>query len=367
MEANLKSYQYYSDLYDRHTVEKCRWWTDRPADIEDLRKRHKEKHPDKELDEKELLRAASAFERVHMYFLKGDRYLKKEETIREWMHRDEQSDKFFESATAPENISCLTCGRLMFVSSKHSNAGGLKEGDRVLFFYDCTQEHIPRRAFYDNGEEFRREKPTCPKCKTEVLEEDQTTEEKFVTVITCPNCGYSDTSEIKRTVGRPDPDFEKDRERFCLNEKEGAEFVAAKANMEGMAKLMDEIKEKENNKELYDKVAKLKKLKIVELEELLAPVLEKADYIKLQFKSPEVTKDVFVPFVVYEKSADREGYSSCKDLEKIIKRTLVDTNWRLTTDGVSYRLGMIEGRLHGYEREEDLVKLVSRVTLKDRK
>lgn len=28
------------------------------------------------------------------------------------------------------------------------------------------------------------------------------------------------------------------------------------------------------------------------------------------------------------------------------------------TGGVSYRLGMLEGRLHGYEREEELVKLL---------
>ncbi len=28
--------------------------------------------------------------------------------------------------------------------------------------------------------------------------------------------------------------------------------------------------------------------------------------------------------------------------------------------GLNYRLGMLEGRLHGYEREEDLIKLVSK-------
>jgi hypothetical protein len=123
---------------------------------------------------------------------------------------------------------------------------------------------------------------------------------------------------------------------------------------------MDEIKEKEKNKESYDKVAKLQKLKIVELEELLAPVLEEADYIKLQFKTPEITKDVVVPFVVYEKRPDREGYASSKGLEKLLRKTLADTNWRPMTDGVSYRLGMLEGRLHGYEREEDLLKLVQK-------
>lgn len=357
-EPYLKSHQYYSDLYDRHTVEQCRWWDERPANLGGLRESYKKKYPDKELDEKELIRTANAFTNLHLYFIKGERYIKKAETIREWMQRDERRDQFFETAMAPENINCLTCGRLMFVSSKHYNSGGKDESDRVLFFFDCSQEHMPRRAFYDNGEEFRREKPVCPKCKTEVVEEDKTTDEKWVTIITCPNCDYTDTSEIERTVNKVDPNFERDRVRFCLSEKEGGEFISAKANIEGLSRLMDEIKEKEKNKASYEKVASLKKLKIIELEEFLAPVLERADYIKLQFKSPEVSKDVTVPFVVYEKKPDREGYASTKELEKLIKKTLADTNWRLMTDGVSYRLGMLEGRLHGYEREEDLLKLV---------
>lgn len=45
---------------------------------------------------------------------------------------------------------------------------------------------------------------------------------------------------------------------------------------------------------------------------------------------------------------------------KLIKTALSDTNWRLMSDGVSYRLGMLEGRLRAYEREEDLLKLVEK-------
>ena len=49
---------------------------------------------------------------------------------------------------------------------------------------------------------------------------------------------------------------------------------------------------------------------------------------------------------------------SSSDLKKLIKKRLKGTNWRLMTDGVSYRLGMLSGRLRGYEQEEGLVKLV---------
>jgi hypothetical protein len=232
--SNLKSTQYYSDLYDRHTVEECRRWESHSPDIAELKKKHKEKHPDKKVDEKELVRTFEAVTRVSLYFIKGDRYIKKAETIREWMDRDEASDKFFESAIAPEDISCLTCGRLMFVSSKHHHSAGIEGKNRVLFFYDCAQEHMPRRAFYDDGEEFRREKPVCPKCKAEVLEEDKTTDEKWITVITCPSCSYTDTSEIERTINRPDPNFEKDRVRFFLCVKDRQQFISGMGNILGV-------------------------------------------------------------------------------------------------------------------------------------
>jgi hypothetical protein len=121
---------------------------------------------------------------------------------------------------------------------------------------------------------------------------------------------------------------------------------------------MDEINEKEKNKGSYDKIAKLKKLKIIELEELLTPILESAGFIKLHFKDPTTSKDVIVSFVVYDQKPDREERASTTDLEKLLRKALKDTNWRLMTEGVTYRLGMLEGRFHGYDREEDLLRLV---------
>lgn len=48
-------------------------------------------------------------------------------------------------------------------------------------------------------------------------------------------------------------------------------------------------------------------------------------------------------------------------IQKLIKKVLADTNWRLMSEGARYRLGMLEGRLRAYEREEDLLKLVEKV------
>ncbi|HMQ01534.1 MAG TPA: hypothetical protein PKD79_00475 [Candidatus Doudnabacteria bacterium] len=354
----LKNKQHYIDLYDRHTIEECRRILSQPYDGEAIKKELKEK----KLDEKEGLRVLSAAYNLYIYFYTGDRYIQKEETIRHWMQVDEAKDKLLEAAQAPEDITCLTCGRLMFVSSKDLCLGIGDKEDRVLFMYECPLKHLPRRAFYNDGQEFSREKPTCPKCRSELIETDKKTKFKLTTLITCPNCDYKDKYEYnfskKEIEPKPDPNYEKDRARFCLSEKEGQEFINSQENIKQLGRLVDEMQEREKNKDSYDQVAKLKKLKITELQELLVPVLEKAGYIKLQFKEPDTTKDFILPFLVYDHKPDREDRYSTSELEKLLRQTLKETNWRLMTSGVTYRLGMLEGRLHGYVREEDLLRLV---------
>lgn len=358
MAQHLKSKQYYADLYDKHTVHQCRSWlnTKLPPEY------YKEQANKQGVSEEMAKNARGAADHWYIYMHTGERYIKKEETIRQWMERDEARDQLFETATGPEEITCLTCGRLMFVSSKHLNiAINDDEKDTVLFFYDCPLDHLPRRAFYNNGEEFRRSPTLCTKCKTPVTEEEKDTKKKFVTVLTCPNCKHAEKREIERTANKeeePDPDFDKDRVRFCLSDADGQKFIEFKHNMAEVSKILERHKEKENEKDVYDAVGQLKKLKVVELEELIRPILEKEGYIKLQFKNPEITKDVIVPFVVYEQRPDREDRASTYTLEKTLRKALRGTNWRLMTDGTSYRLGMLEGRLHGYEREEDLANLI---------
>jgi ssDNA-binding Zn-finger/Zn-ribbon topoisomerase 1 len=350
---HLKPEQYYIDLYDRHTVERCRYFDQRESD-----------DPLKHAPEGMTLEGAKRWERavteVIISFVKGERYEKKSETLREWMNRDEAHDRHFEAAQAPENIRCRTCVREMFVQSKHSWSMG-SEKPRVLFFYDCRLEHSPSRAIFDNGEEFEREKPLCPKCQTPVVEEDKSDESKFVTISTCPNCGNVETSEIERTANKPeipDPNYKADRARFCLSDKDGMSYMEGKQNLEQLRSLIEKDKEKEKEEDLYDAVAKIQKLKIIELEQLLAPLLEKEHFIKLTFKDPEVTKDVYVPFVVHDAKVGREERASSLDLQKLIKKTLSGTNWRLMSEGTHYRLGMLEGKLRAYEREEDLVELM---------
>ena len=59
-----------------------------------------------------------------------------------------------------------------------------------------------------------------------------------------------------------------------------------------------------------------------------------------------------------EDPTDQGEYDSRKKLSKLIKTALAETSWRLMSEGISYRLGVLTGRIRVYEGEEDLLKLV---------
>ena len=277
-----------------------------------------------------------------------------------WMRADEDLDNFCESATAPNGIECLTCNREMFVSYSHLETN-LDDKPRMLYMFDCTLGHLPRRAFYDNGEEWKREKPKCPKCNAEVEEKEEDTDKLFKTTMTCPSCGNVEVREIKRTANKkekPDPNFEKDRKRFC-DDEEGRKYVDWIRTAEELTKVLDKQKEKEDNKELYDKVEELKKLSVPQVKQHLTEALEKEPYTNLLFEQPDIGRIVSVGFSI-EDPTDQGEFDSRTKLAKAIKKALGETNWRLMSEGIACRLGVLTGRIRAYEKEDELVKLVSK-------
>lgn len=69
-------------------------------------------------------------------------------------------------------------------------------------------------------------------------------------------------------------------------------------------------------------------------------------------------RDVCVGFSCLGSKSDRKDYDSRKTLKKLVDCALEDTNWRLMSDGISYWLGYLNGRVKAYESEEELRKLV---------
>ncbi len=156
----------------------------------------------------------------------------------------------------------------------------------------------------------------------------------------------------------PDPHFDEDRIHFCLVDKEFRDrLFRMKHDFEGMAQLGKEMQEKRDNKHIYDAVKEIKKPKIAELIPLLSEPLEKEGYIEFHLDKPEMGRDVYVGFSCLDSKSDRKDYDSRKTLKKLVDSALEDTNWRLMSDGISYRLGYLNGRVKAYESEEDLKKL----------
>jgi predicted RNA-binding Zn-ribbon protein involved in translation (DUF1610 family) len=225
----------------------------------------------------------------------------------------------------------------------------------------CQEVFEKNSAYWEDGVEWERRHTYCPKCKA-IMDEKSTTRSKVITTTyTCPACGhsYKDRLDLKPEKEVIDPDLEKDKDFYCLrNEKVRNEFRDMRYRMEEMARLGKELKEKEDNKHIYDAMKEMKKPKIAELAPLLSPALEKAGYIEFHLDKPEMGKDIFIGFSCLDSKSDREDYDSRKTLKKLVDRALADTNWRLMTDGISYRLGYLNGRLRAYEREEDLKELI---------
>ena len=343
--------------------------------VNDCRRRedfHKNSKPSKELSEEmsegQYKLANNILLHYDLLYATIQWYEDKERTIDGWIERDTRKDELYENAEAPRDIRCLKCQSLTVQTSKilYDHFDGQK--DRVLFMYDCPNKCVPRRSFFDDGEEYKIKPRLCSKCNSNMDRSSERIEDKkIITTETCTKCGHVETDELDLTIEKekaPDPDYEKDKERFCLSGENLSKNLKEKSQLEGMAHFMDKLKEKEMHKEEHKIISDLKKLTVVALENLLVPLCEKEKYAKFQFGTPDMGKDLFLPFTVHEANPERVDYASSQYLQKIIKKALEDTNWRLMSDGISYRMGILSGRLRAYEREEDLMELAKQALKK---
>lgn len=351
---HLKPRQHYIDLYNKLTVQECRWHENYSKE-----KEYTEDSPYPKESHQHMMAYLCDF---NIYWIKGERYANKDKTIREWMNRDEAKDDKIENAVPPRGISCLSCGTRMNEEDRilHTHQDN-RDKEEVLLTFICPKcEKL--RGFWESGEEWILRAEKCPKCHRE-LDENRTREaNKVITISTCKSCGYEDKDvfDLDEKYSEPiDPDYEKDRNRFCISDEEGKEYMNAKYQLQSIGKLSEKIDERKKNKDLYDKIAKLKKLTIAQVQKLLTETIEQHNYSNLQFSKPEFSRHVIVEFTCMEQDADRDEYKSERTLKKLIQTALEDTTWRLMkTDGISYRMGYLSGRIKAFENEEDLKKLV---------
>ncbi len=163
--------------------------------------------------------------------------------------------------------------------------------------------------------------------------------------------------ERKKEAQKDKELLEKYRKEYCLSDEEGQKYVEYTTRLKNVMGMLKESESK-NADPAYQKARMLKKLTIVEIEKLLIKALEKEKYIKLSLGNPEMDRYVIIPFTIQDANPTRKESESRIKLQKIFKNILDDTNWRLMSEGTTYRLGFLSGRLKGYEREDDLAELV---------
>lgn len=350
----LKEESYYSDNYDHATIKECRWW-----EAQGVEKRLAEKvKTSKDKKVQEQYAKGVALPNV-LYIIQGERFRHKAETVREWMDRDRAKDNKVASAIQPPEIRCLTCGLTMECIDRDLMTSPAHKDEQVLFMFTCS--HCKRgRALWEGGEEWHLPPTPCPKCKTPMTDDAQRVGNVVTTTYTCPKCHHTESRKInfdEKYVEPVDPHFEEDRKKYCLSQEEGSDYVY---RMDSMKRLVDEWKEKEKHKDLYDAVAKIKILPIAELQTLLNPIIQKAGYTNFVIGKPEVLRGVTVEFSLRDNQVGRSQHDSAHGLEKLLQKALEGTNWRLMSDGVRYTLGFLNGRLRGVEGEEELLELAKR-------
>lgn len=361
--TRLKSRSYYEDLYDRHTVESAR------RDIVYYEEFHQKlEHNLPKEDKIERPGNALLLNVFYMEVLGNellDRYNNRETRINEWMARDEAKDTQVATARLTEEPYCQHCSKqgLRIIDKSLMHRGewvNNNDPDEVLFMLRCPSCK-KTSAFWEDGTAWEIKPTLCPKCQTEMTQKTTKTKKAFVFNYTCLSCmhSYKEKMDLVTPDKLPDPHYDEDRITYCLLNKEFRErLISFREGMEAAARLGKELKEKEDNKHIYDAIKELKKPKIAELSTILTSALELVGYIEFSLDKPDIGKDVIIGFSCLDGKSERSDYDSEKTLKKTIDKALTDTNWRLMSDGIHYRLGYLSGRLRAYEREEDLKALV---------
>lgn len=355
----LKDNQYYIDLYDLSTIKQCLKANDAWTQVYS---KHSKEDVAKGFSIGDVAKGFNWIANQEEFLIIGERYRKKEETIQKWILDDQIMQEKHDNTPEPSGINCPDCKKISHSRSKILETFG--DSLRMMFLFECPLCK-KKRWIYEDGSEQESSPDLCTKCKAEVeISIIKEGKDKVIWKTICSSCGFKEAtvddfkkSRLEREKEKENNNklLEKYRELFC-SEENGKKYFDYVESLKVASEVYEEELKKYDSS-AYQKVSQLKKLSIGELEKILNNLFEKEQYIKLSLGNPEIGQHVIVTFTVQDADLTREKNISTDNLRKIIKGCLDGTNWRLMSDGLSYRLGYISGRLKGYESEEDFFEL----------
>lgn len=359
--AHHKSQKLYEDRYDDITVAKCR---SGEHIVNDTFTAMEKKLTKKELTDK-LPGWYLQYSIYYFWFVESaaaERAENRKDTIAKWMADDEKKDERLASAHVSGGTFCRACGKDMRVVSKdYLHRDGHKE-DNVIIMFECEPCN-KWMALWEDGTEWEGAKRECEKCGVKTTSKHTKKQDVITWTETCETCEHvkTETLDLSDTESEPepvDPYLELDRKRFIFGSDRMFKYGQKLKHLERMAKLNTSAEDKVQHADVYDGIKQVNKFKIAQLKELLEPVFTKNGYSDFKLGDPQIGREVSLKFSCLDTKNDREEYQSKKSLHKAIEKALENTNWRVMSAGVSYRLGFLSGSLRAYESEEDLKKLV---------
>lgn len=361
----LKDRSHYEDLYDRFTVEEGRRmekiWNE-PEVIGTKRNIHVTC---------EVHTKHSGLVNLYMYFWKGDRYKNRSATIEEWIQRDRERDEHYDRINMKRR--CRNCSEDMELLDKVLHiAYEEKKKDYVEFIFRCNGCDYGMRIT-EFGEEKIITPKCCPKCNAKVKCKVEETKKKTTFQDSCTKCSWIDPKPLIFKNDFPkekiDRNFEQDRARFCLNHEEGMEYLDSLRRIDELKELMEgfkpDPKEQEGTPEYI--IQHLERPTIAQLKKKLAKVLQRVGFTALKFDdADEIRGDVVVKFRVQDSNESRSASFSKREFKKTVEDTLLYSNWRLLPTSLSYKMGVLKGKLSGTDSIPELMELVKKRELENK-
>ncbi len=354
----IKDKSFYEDQYDLHTIEECLDW------YWNIRKKMEAHRAElKDMTDEEFKNDIHKALSYMMNAIKIERFRHRADRIQEWMDRDNKIQDAYDNAREPEEVRCTICHSETNLIHKDL-FDAYDSHPYVIFMFECTKCH-KRQALYADGRPWHHEVPRCPKCGEPLESTMKHKKGVLTTVYACTSCSYThkDVDDFGKSRKEQEAKEKRDREllakyrnEFCYSEKDGQEAVQSADLLKAA---VDELKKQEAKQAdpVYQQAMKLKKLSIVEMEKLIIDSVTPQKYIRFTLGQPVIGRYVEVPFTAQDTDGNRMEYDSSNQLKKLIIKVLEGTNWRLMSDGIRGRLGVLSGRLKGLELEEDLMEI----------
>ena len=342
----------YSDLYDRVTVDECR-------ELVRSFERGLSKIPADEPDRDEKIRVVQTAHNLFLWIKKGERAEAKAAAIRKWEERDQKREDLLASSDPPKDVSCLRCRERRRCTDKHLDFG--EQGDRVIMFFECPNGCLPRRAFYNDGSEYRPKPSICNKCRAPVVEQISREDHRILIISTCEQCKNIDEHEIDLTPKETeeiDEHFVEDRTKYCFDEEGLSTYRDGKFNLERTSKLANKWKEERANPTPEKSLPTLRMLKVIELRELVKNKLESLSFEQVEVSTPTTEQGIQVKISALDGHKKRTDEEAVKVAQDTLESALKETNWRLMKGSLKSTLGALAMELKGYISETDVRKLL---------